>query len=126
MRVPSAAAAHGGAHLTYCTNIHPAETWAEVRANLERYVLAVRTRVAPTQRFGIGLRLSALAAEQLESDLRRVVGDRAIQVGDGQVDRAEAQSRRDLARRSRRGRLELLGVGRGLTCAEPGLVVAHR
>ena len=24
----------GGAHLTYCTNIHAGETWAEVRANL--------------------------------------------------------------------------------------------
>ena len=26
----------GDAHLTYCTNIHPAESWAEVRVNLER------------------------------------------------------------------------------------------
>ena len=85
MRVPSAAAAHGGAHLTYCTNIHPAETWAEVRANLERYVLAVRTRVAPTQRFGIGLRLSALAAEQLANpealaELRDFLDENALYV----------------------------------------------
>ena len=28
----------GEPHLTYCTNIHPGETWAEVRANLERHV----------------------------------------------------------------------------------------
>lgn len=52
-------------HLTYCTNIHPGETWDEVRANLETHVLAVKARVAPGQRFGIGLRLSAQAAEVL-------------------------------------------------------------
>jgi sugar phosphate isomerase/epimerase len=55
----------GAPHLTYCTNIHPGETWDEVRANLERYVLAVKARVAPDRRFGIGLRLSAVAAETL-------------------------------------------------------------
>lgn len=58
-------AAPGRPHLTYCTNIHPGESWDEVRANLERYVLAVRTRVAPDRAFGIGLRLSAQAAEAL-------------------------------------------------------------
>ena len=58
----------GRAHLTYCSNIHPGETWAEVRANLERYVPSVRDAVAPGQPFGIGLRLSAQAA----SDLSRV------------------------------------------------------
>jgi sugar phosphate isomerase/epimerase len=55
----------GAPHLTYCTNIHPGETWDEVRANLERHVLAVKARVAPDRRFGIGLRLSARAAETL-------------------------------------------------------------
>lgn len=55
----------GQPHLTYCTNIHPGETWAEVRANLERYVLAVKDRVAPARRFGVGLRLSAEAAATL-------------------------------------------------------------
>ena len=51
--------------LTYCTNIHPGESWPEVRANLERHLVPVRDRVAPGRRFGIGLRLSALAADQL-------------------------------------------------------------
>ena len=32
----------GSPHLTYCTNIHPGESWAEVHANLERYVVAVK------------------------------------------------------------------------------------
>jgi sugar phosphate isomerase/epimerase len=58
-------ASPGAPHLTYCTNIHPGETWPEVRANLERHVLAVRGRVARGRRFGIGLRLSAVAAEAL-------------------------------------------------------------
>jgi sugar phosphate isomerase/epimerase len=52
-------------HLTYCSNIHPGETWEEVRANLERYVPTVRDAVAPGQPFGIGLRLSAQAAQAL-------------------------------------------------------------
>lgn len=54
-----------GGHLTYCSNIHPGETWAEVRANIERYFPAVRDRVAPGQSFGIGLRLSAQASRAL-------------------------------------------------------------
>lgn len=57
-----------GVHLTYCSNIHPAESWAEVRANFDRYVLAVRDRLMPAGdcgTFGIGLRLSARAAAEL-------------------------------------------------------------
>jgi sugar phosphate isomerase/epimerase len=55
----------GDAHLTYCTNIHAGETWPDVRANLERYVLAVKQRVCPAKPFGVGLRLSARAAAEL-------------------------------------------------------------
>lgn len=56
----------GGVHLTYCSNIHPGESWPEVRANLGRHVPAVRDRLNLADcRFGIGLRLSAHAAEQL-------------------------------------------------------------
>ena len=56
---------HGDAHLTYCTNIHPGESWDEVRANVERHVVAVKARVSPDAPFGVGLRLSAQAAESL-------------------------------------------------------------
>ena len=61
------------AHLAYCTNIHPAETWEKTREVLESHVLAVRDRLrsegslpadAP---FAIGLRLSAIAAADLLS-----------------------------------------------------------
>lgn len=58
----------GQPHLTYCTNIHPGETWEEVRASLARYLPAVRARVAPGRRFGVGLRLSAQAAEALSRE----------------------------------------------------------
>jgi len=54
-----------GVHLTYCSNIHPGESWAEVRANFDRHVVAVRDRLLPEGEFGIGLRLSARAAAEL-------------------------------------------------------------
>ena len=66
----------GHPHLTYCTNIHPGETWEEVRKNLKRYVLAVKARVAPDRLFGIGLRLSSQAAEELsQPDTLKAFGD---------------------------------------------------
>jgi hypothetical protein len=58
----------GGVHLTYCSNIHPGESWAEVRANFDRHVLAVRDRLVASGAdgdFGVGLRLSARAAAEL-------------------------------------------------------------
>jgi len=55
----------GDAHLTYCTNIHPGESWAEVEANLVRHVAAVKAQVSPDAPFGVGLRLSARAAQEL-------------------------------------------------------------
>jgi len=59
----------GASHLSYCTNIHPAETWEETREMLQSRVPAVRDLVAGGEPFGIGLRLSALAAaELLEED----------------------------------------------------------
>lgn len=49
-------------HLTYCTNVHPGESWDEVQANLQRYLPALKSKLCPNQPFGIGLRLSARAA----------------------------------------------------------------
>ena len=54
-----------GVHLTYCSNIHPGESWAEVRANFDRHVVAVRDRLMAEGDFGVGLRLSARAAAEL-------------------------------------------------------------
>jgi hypothetical protein len=52
-------------HLTYCTNIHPGETWPEVRDNLTNFLIPVRERFAPGRPFGLGLRLSGEAARML-------------------------------------------------------------
>jgi sugar phosphate isomerase/epimerase len=52
-------------HLTYCTNIHPGETWPEVAASLGRHLPEVKRHVAEGQAFGVGLRLSAVAAAEL-------------------------------------------------------------
>ncbi len=54
-------------HLTYCSNIHPGETWPEVFANLQRHLPAIKAEVAPAQDLGVGLRLSAIAAEALRA-----------------------------------------------------------
>lgn len=56
----------GTFHLTYCSNIHPGETWAEVRAALGASLPEVRRQLGWTGPFGVGLRLSAAAAETLE------------------------------------------------------------
>jgi sugar phosphate isomerase/epimerase len=55
----------GDSHLGYCTNIHPGESWDEIRANLGRYVPGVKRLVSPDAPFGLGLRLSCIAARQL-------------------------------------------------------------
>jgi hypothetical protein len=55
----------GGSHLGYCTNIHPGESWGEIRANLGRHVPEVKRRVCPDAPFGLGLRLSCIAAREL-------------------------------------------------------------
>jgi sugar phosphate isomerase/epimerase len=59
------------AHLSYCTNIHPAETWEETESVLRTHVLTVRDRLRDSgllgdqEAFAIGLRLSAEAAREL-------------------------------------------------------------
>jgi hypothetical protein len=52
-------------HLTYCTNIHPANGWEAVLANLEHYAPQLKARFSPSAPFGLGLRLSAREAREL-------------------------------------------------------------
>jgi hypothetical protein len=52
--------------LTYCTNIHPGESWGDVKENLAGHFLDVKAAVAPDASFPIGLRLSALAASEID------------------------------------------------------------
>ena len=57
----------GGAfHLTYCSNIHPGETWSDVAAALASSLPRVRALLGHRGPFAVGLRLSAQAAETLE------------------------------------------------------------
>lgn len=55
-------------HLTYCTNIHPGESWSAVFANLGQYVPDLKARLSPDKPFGIGLRLSDATARELLRD----------------------------------------------------------
>lgn len=55
------------AELTYCTNVHPGESLPSVKALLQRHVVSVKAAVAPSQRFGVGLRLAAAAADELRA-----------------------------------------------------------
>ena len=53
--------------LTYCLNIHPTETWEEVRAALLGPVLHVRDGIAGGGDFPVGLRISGRALHDLRA-----------------------------------------------------------
>jgi len=55
----------GDVHLTYCTNIHGGETWPEVKASLNAHVPGIKAKISPQGPMGLGLRLSAMAVEEL-------------------------------------------------------------
>ena len=70
-------------HLTYCLNVHPGETWAENLDAIREKAGAVRRRIAPGSPFGLGLRLSRQAAEELAagdrlSEFRDVMESRGL------------------------------------------------
>lgn len=52
-------------HLSYCTNIHPGENWRITFDNLEKYIPQIKRKIAPNSNFGLGLRLSNKASEEL-------------------------------------------------------------
>ena len=58
----------GPFHLTYCSNVHPAETWQDVQASLTTYLPEVRRHLGFEGPLAIGLRLSAVAAQELDHD----------------------------------------------------------
>lgn len=55
-------------HLTYCTNIHPGETWTDHFAQLKEHLPNVKKSISPHQSFGIGLRLSNTASFELRKE----------------------------------------------------------
>ncbi len=66
MRLPG-----GLGQLTYCQNIHPAETWPQARAALEGPARAVKAALSPDAPMAVGLRLSARAAADLADPAAR-------------------------------------------------------
>jgi len=53
--------------VTYCTNIHPGESWADTLRSLETHTLAVKTAVCPNSPFPVGLRVSGQASREIDS-----------------------------------------------------------
>lgn len=67
-------------HITYCTNIHPGEDWDTTFSNLKKYIPKIQKEVSGTASFGIGLRLSNQASEELAqgenmSDFKKWLSD---------------------------------------------------
>jgi len=54
--------------LTYCTNIHPGFDWTTTFDSLRKHVPKIKKEVAPNIPFGLGLRLSNKASEELDKD----------------------------------------------------------
>ena len=52
-------------HLSYCTNIHAGERWAEHFESLQKHIPVIKQKVSPDNTFGIGLRLSNIASLEL-------------------------------------------------------------
>lgn len=55
-------------HLTYCTNIHPGESWDAHFKQLQLHIPLVKAALSPDQPFGIGLRLSNKASLELSKE----------------------------------------------------------
>ncbi len=51
--------------LTYCTNIHPGQDWITTFDSLKRHVPKIKSQVAKSKAFGLGLRLSNKASVEL-------------------------------------------------------------
>lgn len=71
---------NGRAHLGYCTSIHQVDAWGDVSAALRHHLPLVKAEVSPDAPMGIGLRLSAAAAETLRqpealASFQRFLGD---------------------------------------------------
>lgn len=64
--------------LTYCSNIHAGETWADVRSALGTALPVIRQSLEHTGPFAVGLRLSSRAAEQLNREDRTLQEFRAF------------------------------------------------
>ncbi len=53
-------------HVTYCTNIHPGESWTAHFTELQKNFPAIKHSLSPNEAMGIGLRISNTASIELE------------------------------------------------------------
>ncbi|RAJ75066.1 hypothetical protein CLV59_110112 [Chitinophaga dinghuensis] len=58
--------------LSYCSNIHPGESWKDHFQQLQLHIPAIKQQVSPEQPFGIGLRLANTASLELAKEERLV------------------------------------------------------
>ncbi len=68
-------------HLTYCLNVHPGESWADMVEAVERHAGAVKAAVAPDRPFGLGLRIAAEAARAAKEAEIAAFRDRLAALG---------------------------------------------
>lgn len=54
--------------LTYCSNIHPGESWADVLKNLNAHALSVKQAVSPSAPFPLGLRIAFQASTEVGAE----------------------------------------------------------
>jgi hypothetical protein len=59
---------HGLGHLTYSTLVHATDDWDQLWASVQRYLPAVKARMAPHEKFGVCLRTSAPSAALLSAE----------------------------------------------------------
>ena len=57
--------------ITYCTNIHPGESWGTTFHHLQENIPVIRAAVSPQERFPIGLRLSNRATLEVDERASR-------------------------------------------------------
>jgi len=55
----------GPHHLTYCLNVHAGEAWKDQVEAIEQFIPPLKQSLCPNQPLGLGLRISAEAADEL-------------------------------------------------------------
>lgn len=64
--------------LSYCTNVHPGESLAEVQASLTRWAVPLRARFCDAPEFALGLRLGEAAVRELDESSEALASFRAF------------------------------------------------
>ena len=52
-------------HLTYCQNVHPAESWQQSFSAIKNNVPKIKSQISPYKKFGIGMRISETATSEI-------------------------------------------------------------